>query len=137
MGTNHIWVGDVDLPFSESLTRCSAPFYDTGFQKMTDGITDGCTGKVLVIRRDGPPSTGEGNFTRQELRLYQTPNLLQELESAGVVTISAPAPDLPEKAATNLITHLATRTAGNNFKPLIDKLSNRAAYNSCYKTTNV
>ena len=69
-----------------------------------------------------------------EVRIYQTPNLIQELE--GTVLISAPGPKNLRFVATNLITNLDNRTSGNEFRPLIDNDSNRASYDSCFKTTN-
>lgn len=81
------------------------------------------------------PSNGEIPFVIEELRLYQTPNLLLEFE--GLTTISAPDPKTAQWKASNLIYHLASRTSGNSFLPLIDKASNRASYESCYKTSHV
>ena len=53
-----------------------------------------------------------------ELRLYQTPNLLDIQKNE--VTISGPAPKANEWAVTNLITNLEVRTPGNNINPYLD-----------------
>ena len=92
-----------------------------------------CIGIYVVIRKDGP--NDNKNYNLNQVRLYQTPNLVQELE--GQVTISAPAPISPKWVPTNLITHLDSRTSGNNKRPLINSASNRASYESCYKSSNV
>ena len=102
---------------------------DTGFYEMSQP----CSGSHVVIRRDGFPSTGDIRFSIYNLRLYQTPNAL--LEFLGVATVSAP-PSLVGFEADNLITNPSSRTSGNNLKPLIDSAGNRAAYESCYKTTD-
>ena len=64
------------------------------------------------------------------MRIYQTQNLLKVYE--GVVTVSGPPPISPQWAATNLITNLDSRSAGNDLKPLIE--SGSSNYDSCYKT---
>ena len=53
------------------------------------------------------------------------------------VSISAPDPSNNFFPATNLITNLVSRTSGNNLKPMINSLGNRATYESCYKTSYV
>ena len=93
---------------------CSDDFFDTGFQKLYGD----CKGNNFILRRPQRPSSNANKFHMPELRLYQTPNLIQELE--GAVLISAPAPIDPIWAATNLITNLAIRSSGNNLYPLID-----------------
>ena len=69
-----------------------------------------------------------------ELRLYQTPNLLQVIDD---IKITAPPPLAPQWAARNLITNLDNRTSGNkSAKPYIGK-NVLALYDSCYHTSNV
>ena len=68
-----------------------------------------------------------------ELRLYQTPNLMVELP----VSISAPSPIESKWSATNLITNLQSRTSGNDLKPIINSSGGVASYESCYKTSDV
>ena len=68
-------------------------------------------------------------YNVNELRLYQTPNLLQELDT---VTISAPAARKQKFAAQNLIENLGARTSGNTRMAIIDADDNRATYESCY-----
>ena len=55
----------------------------------------------------------------------------------GQVTIEAPSPSDPKWAATNLITNLSSRTAGNNLDPFVDMTYTKGGHESCYKTTNV
>lgn len=94
-----------------------------------------CTGKYVTIRRAGLPVHWAIVFNIMEMRVFQIPNLLQVLE--GIATISAPTPKSTQYKATNLITHLDSRTSGNGLSPLIDQASNRAPYDSCYRTTEV
>lgn len=54
-----------------------------------------------------------------------------------IIKISAPTAKSNDFEATNLITHLDSRTSGNNLKPQLDQIGTRATYNSCYKTTEV
>ena len=52
--TSHIWAGDDTTPMSSSLTKCTAAFHDTGFQKT---ITSPCKGQRVAIRRSGANPT--------------------------------------------------------------------------------
>ena len=112
---------------------CSQPIYDTGLYP----VTPPTTGDQIVLRRDGYSAHGPhiNEYFVGEIRVYQSPNLLQHFQ--GNVTVSAPPPKAPEFAATNLITNLDSRSSGNNLKPLIDLSGNRAAYQPCFKTTHV
>lgn len=150
MGPSAIWMGDIAEPFSTSLTKCTPDFFDTGFFKMAPE----CRGTYASVRRTDPcggsdqcgggdPAGGTGlrdlaheegfYFRLNELRLYQTLNLLQEFE--GNVTLKAPASADPKMSAQNLISNLGTRTSGNGLKPLVDFASNNATFDSCYWIT--
>ena len=89
---------------------------------------------MISIRREGPAyySPIQYGYNLNELRIYQTPNLMMLLD----VKISAPSPKAPEYIATNLITNLESRTSGNNKFPFIDSLGNKANFKSCFKTTD-
>ena len=69
-----------------------------------------------------------------ETRLYQTPNLLQEL--SGTVTVTGPTPISASYPVTNLINYLDKRPCGNNRFPIIDAYGNKESYQTCYKTSN-
>ena len=57
-GTSAIWVGDNATAYSTSLSKCSADFFDTSFQKMTQP----CTGRYVVLRRALLPSNGVATY---------------------------------------------------------------------------
>ena len=99
-------------------------------------MTQPCGGRYVTIRRSQESSAGV-QYQVLELRLYQTQNLLQQLEEEGTIEISGPAPKEPKYAVTNLIKHLNSRTSGTNKRPLIDQASKRATYESCFKTSNI
>ena len=78
------------------MTKCSQPFFDTGFIKLTAPTK----GHTLVIRRDGVAADDSGNSNNivvNEVRAYQTQNVLLELE--GTATITAPSPTAPQWSA--------------------------------------
>jgi len=136
LGKTELWIGNDTTPYATTgLTKCSQPIYDTGRYP----VTPPTTGDQIVLRRDGyssvGPPDGGTHYQATEIRVYQSPNLLQHFQ--GKVTVSAPAPKAPEFAATNLITNLDSRSSGNNNRPLIDVFGNRATYQPCFKTTNV
>ena len=96
-------------------------------------------GKYVVLRRTGYNRWGAGgnhklNFF--EMRVYQTPNIIQKLEEKLQVTISAPSPSQSKYAADNLIKNLASRDQFRNRKPAIDFNLNTGDYYSCYITSN-
>ena len=92
------------------------------------------------MRKDGQNSLANYKFSLHELRLYQTPNLLQKL--AGKVQVIAPAPQDPKYPATNLITNLSSRQAssvsstGAEIRPIKDAVGNQASHYSCYRVTD-
>ena len=75
LGKSHIWVGNDISAYSALLIKCSGEIFDTGFFEMAQP----CTGMQFVIRRDGYSWRGPSDIHYQlnELRLYQTPNLLK------------------------------------------------------------
>ena len=132
---SHVWIGDDATHFSTSLTKCSQDMPDTGFFLMQPQTK----GKYVVLRRTGYNIHGSGgnhklNF--YELRVYQTPNILQKLEATSQVTISAPAPTESKYAADNLIKNLASREQTRYAQPAIDFDLNKGNYYSCFITSN-
>ena len=74
LGKSHIWAGDDISAYSALLTKCSGDIFDTGFFEMAQP----CTGMQFVIRRHGYSWWGSDiSYQLNELRLYQTPNLLK------------------------------------------------------------
>ena len=47
-GMSFIWAGNDPTPLSTALTKCTDPFFDGGFIKMTQV----CQGDYVVLRRD-------------------------------------------------------------------------------------
>ena len=132
MGTSHVWAGNNTDPFSTALSKCTTEFFDSGFQSSLVS----CSGKRLVVRRDGgtrATGTHRHMYNLMEVRPFQVPNLLQLL--VGISKISAPSPSQPKWAAKNLISNLGARSMGNNLTPIIDAIGTAADFESCYKTT--
>ena len=136
---SHVWIGDDATHFSTSLTKCSQDIPDSGFFLMQPQTK----GKYVVLRRTGYNTfyykhialhNHKINFF--ELRVYQTPNILQKLEETSQVTISAPAPTQSKYAADNLIKNLASREQQRYNQPAIDFNLNPGDYYSCYITSN-
>ena len=98
-------------------------------------MTPECQGNYVVMRRHGLPSNGNKWLTLPQVRLYQTPNIIQVLE--GQVTISAPASINANEVATNLITNLNSRSSGNGFYPIINSAGDRSTDSSCYRTSEM
>ena len=75
LGKSHIWVGNDSAAYSTLLTKCSGDIFDTGFFEMAQP----CTGMYFVIRREGLSFYGAPDpwYQINELRLYQTPNLIK------------------------------------------------------------
>jgi len=90
-----------------------------------------------VLRRNGYASDiyGSTSINVQEVRAYQTQNLIYVLQ--GTVTISATAsPINAAQSPQNLITNLDFRTSGDtNVAPIINASGTLASYKSCYRTS--
>lgn len=64
--------------------KCKGEIFDTGIYAMESG----CTGKYVMIRRIGLPSTSDLVYNIAEVRLYQSTNVL----ATGTPIISGPDP---------------------------------------------
>ena len=85
---SYIWVGDGDTPLATTgLTQNAAKILDSGFFRLNPPLQ----GKNVVIRREGTCMICITNtsLTINEVRVYQTPNLLQALNGTVTVTSSA------------------------------------------------
>ena len=76
LGQSYIYIGDDGAEYSATNPRCSQPIFDTGFYKLTSPTK----GRYISIRKDGPNSLGNYILSLYEFRVYQTPNLLIELQ---------------------------------------------------------
>ena len=87
IGKSFLIAGNDPALFPSANTRCSAEIYDTGFFN----VVQPCEGQHVSIRLETIDYSSNGKwYSIAELRLYQVPNLLIELEKS--VSISAPEP---------------------------------------------
>ena len=128
LGTSYLWVGDDPTPWSNSLTIATIePINEGGFINLDRPIK----GRYVVLRRDGPGISNNW-YTVSEIRVYSVTNLL----NYGATILSAPESTTSSKSAQNLVTNLRTRSARNNFNPIIDSSGNRATFETCLVTTD-
>ena len=69
------------------------------------------------------------------MRAYETPNLLALTGITATITSDTSSPIDDDNTATNLLTNLGNRSAGNNLQPIIDLNATLAGYNSCFKVS--
>ena len=70
-----------------------------------------CEGQFVKIRRNGGPHKGDDNkYYITQVRLYESPNLL---ESPTQVSITGPEPTKEKYEVKNLINNLDTRTSSS------------------------
>ena len=94
------------------MTKCTRDFFDTGFYelKLCPENTQ------YTIWRTSQITGGADTAALNEVRFYQTPNLLQELANLGIsVTIDAPTAIPVNLAPTNLITNFENRQGTNMY----------------------
>ena len=70
------------------------------------------------------------DFYLNEIRVYQVPNLLQELTSVGITSDTSPS-SYANRSATNLITNLNNRSS-NDWVPIFAIDKGLGSYRSCY-----
>jgi len=83
-------------------------------------------GQIFSIIKHGSSPT-KGNCYLFAVRLYQTPNLV---EQATVLTDYSPVISFEPE---NLITNLHSRSASSDFPPLIDAAGNPSTKSSCFQ----
>ena len=121
LGPSQLYAGTDDTPISMSLTKCTNDIFDSGFYISTVPSCSGTRFKIMRAERRFYTGGPDERYIINELRLYQTPNLLQVIDD---INITAPPPKATKWAATNLIRNLGSRTSGNeasNGRPYISK----------------
>ena len=121
LGPSQLYAGTDNTPLSMSLTKCTNDIFDTGFYISTAPNCSGTRFKIMRAERRFYTGGSDERYIINELRLYQTPNLLQVIDD---IKITAPPPKATKWAATNLIRNLGSRTSGNeafNGRPYISK----------------
>ena len=70
------------------------------------------------------------SFDISEIRLYQTPNMV----NSATIVVSSYSPISAAYSSANLVTNLSNRSLRWDLPPLIDAV-NTATYNSCFKVS--
>ena len=130
IGTTEIRLGNDSAAYNIVNSVIWAALYDGGFFP----IGTNYNGQYLTIRRVHKPLS-DNWYTLNEVRVYQVPNLLQELSTVAI-TPDTSASTASDTSATNLITNLGNRASNDSF-PIKDVNSVLATdYKTCFKVTD-
>ena len=118
-----LYSSDEGSLYTPTNARCSDFFYDTGFYM----VTSTCTGKYFVLRRENNGSrSGENNYPLRfnELRLYQSPNLLIELKGTATIESNLDTSNAAWSTLSNLINDPSIGNSRAGEAPYIDESGN-------------
>ena len=113
IGENHFRLGDDASPFSTANEKVFEFCYDGGFFPLYKIVS----GRYFTVRRDLPSPDG-WYYNLMQLKLYQTPNLLQVIAISVQIT-SDTTIALSNYEPVNLLDNLSYRSSGGDFKALV------------------
>ena len=135
IGSSELLVGNNKTPFSDANQVVASNIFDGGFHDLPSP-----SGNVVTFRRRGPnPLYGNSRLRLNEIRVYETPNLLKEYQGSISITPDTSS-SLSGYEAKNLLANLESRSCGGN-KPsaITSPYKNGSAVhrsqNTCFKAT--
>ena len=114
---SHIRHGDDSSEYSTNNDIVLSLFYAGGF-KVLEQIVEG---RYLTIRRDDVISSStSGDFVINNIKVYQTPNLIEVYQSSASITSDTSLPDKVDFDPINLLQNLDSRAYGDSKYAIIN-----------------